>query len=146
MSYDSVATGEERDFFVYLPRGYDQQENWPVLFFLHGNGERGDAKEELDYVLIHGPLFEAWAQKRDLPFVIVSPQLPIFSMGEVSYIKGRSRDWIPERLEEGIHEYPPHYTGDDELLGAVSNADRGPGRRVVQARAESAGYPQQVGV
>ena len=53
------------------------------MLFLHGDGERGDGKGELDYVLVHGPLFEAWCQRRDLPFIIISPQLPMFGQGEV---------------------------------------------------------------
>src|ERR1035437_619869 len=86
------------------------------MLFLHGNGERGDGKAELDYVLMHGPLFEAWAQKRDLPFVIISPQLPMFDQGEVSYIKNRTRAEIPTRLPEGIHAYPSHYNEKVPLL------------------------------
>lgn len=80
--YHSTATGEERDFLLYLPAGYDadQDRRWPVLFFLHGGGERGDGKQDLDYVLVHGPLTEAWIRHRELPFVIVSPQLPVFDM------------------------------------------------------------------
>jgi predicted peptidase len=104
--YQSARTGQERDYFVYLPRGFAQSKSWPVLLFLHGNGERGDGKGELDYVLAHGPLFEAWCQKRDLPFVIISPQLPMFSMGEVDYIKNRSPAQIPRRLPEGINARP----------------------------------------
>src|SRR3954465_14898228 len=78
VTYQSARTGEPRDYFVYLPPGHAQRKDWPVMLFLHGDGERGDARGELDYVLIHGPLFEAWCQKRDLPFVIISPQLPKF--------------------------------------------------------------------
>jgi hypothetical protein len=47
-----------------------------------GNGERGDGKADLDYVLTHGPLFEAWVQRRDLPFVMIAPQLPLFDQGD----------------------------------------------------------------
>jgi predicted peptidase len=105
VSYMSEATGAERDFFVYLPAGYrsDPQKKWPVMMFLHGNGERGNAKDELDYVMVHGPLSEAWAQKRDLPFIIVVPQLPMYGMDEqTDYIRNRTRDIIPRRLEEGV--------------------------------------------
>ena len=123
VSYFSEATGAERDYFVYLPRGYEQGSSWPVLMFLHGNGERGDAKDELDYVLIHGAIYEAWVQKKDLPFVIIAPQLPIYGQGEVSYIKGRSRDWIPERLPEGAHPYPGTYDGDDVMEGRPSDGE-----------------------
>ena len=81
-------------------------EAWPVMLFLHGDGERGDARGELDYVLTHGPLFEAWCQRRDLPFVIISPQLDKFSRGEVPYIKDRDRAQIPQRLANWINPRP----------------------------------------
>ena len=64
VSYHSDITGQERDYYVYLPRGYSSKKAWPVILFLHGNGERGDAKKELPYLLKHGPLFEAWSQKK----------------------------------------------------------------------------------
>jgi predicted peptidase len=105
VSYMSEATGEERDYFVYLPAGYHSEPDrkWPVMMFLHGNGERGNAKDELDYAMVHGPLSEAWAQKRDLPFIIVVPQLPMYGMDEhTDYIRNRTRDIIPRRLEEGV--------------------------------------------
>ncbi len=127
VSYHSAKMNAERDYFVYLPRGFAQQAQWPVMLFLHGNGERGDGKGELDYVLKHGPLMEAWCQKRDLPFVIISPQMPMYDQGEVSYIKNRTRAEIPQRLAEGINPYPPHYTGKDPMQGQLSEeiaADR----------------------
>ena len=102
VSYPSKRTGKDREYFVYLPRGFQQSKSWPVMLFLHGDGERGDAKSELDYVLIHGPLNEAWIQKRDLPFVIISPQLDKFSRGELPYIKNRTPAQIPKRLANGV--------------------------------------------
>src|SRR5689334_8006862 len=90
IAYRSARTGKEREYFVYLPRGFRQKDRWPVMLFLHGDGERGDAKAELDYVLIHGPLSEAWFQKRDLPFVIIAPQLDKFSRGQIPYIRDRT--------------------------------------------------------
>jgi predicted peptidase len=106
VTYQSARTGEPRDYFVYLPPGHAHHRNWPVMLFLHGDGERGDARAELDYVLIHGPLYEAWCQKRDLPFVIVSPQLPKFGMADVDYIKNRTPAQIPRRLAHGINPRP----------------------------------------
>ena len=120
VSYPSAKMNAERDYFVYLPRGFAQQEKWPVMLFLHGNGERGDGKGELDYVLKHGPLMEAWCQQRDLPFVIISPQMPMYDQGEVSYIKNRTRAEIPQRLAQGINPYPPHYTGKEPMEGQLS--------------------------
>lgn len=51
----------ERDYFLYVPAGFytEAGREWPVMLFLHGNGERGDAKSELDYTLVHGPVREA---------------------------------------------------------------------------------------
>ena len=42
--YQSAVDGLKRQYFVYLPQGYDHKaaEKWPVLLFLHGNGERGN--------------------------------------------------------------------------------------------------------
>ena len=106
VSYKSERTGKQRDYFVYLPRGFAQSKQWPVLLFLHGDGERGDGRKELDYVLMHGPVFEAWCQRRNLPFVMISPQLPMFGRGDVPYIKDRNRSQIPERLANWINPRP----------------------------------------
>ena len=42
--YTSTATGLQREYLLYLPRGYDAEgeKRWPVILFLHGAGERGD--------------------------------------------------------------------------------------------------------
>ena len=82
LPYQSKATGEYREFLVYLPVGYgvEQTYRWPVILFLHGGGERGDGRADLDYVLLNGPLGEAWIRHRDLPFVMIGPQLPLFGM------------------------------------------------------------------
>ncbi|MCH8538541.1 MAG: prolyl oligopeptidase family serine peptidase [Alkalimonas sp.] len=71
LNYQSSIDDTRRQYFVYLPAGYQQNsaKKWPVMLFLHGNGERGNGLDELDYTLIHGPLYEAWVQKRDLPFI-----------------------------------------------------------------------------
>lgn len=67
-----LADGEEMDFLLYLPKGYEQQQKWPLVLFLHGAGERGD---DLTLVKKHGPpkLIEGG---KDFPFIVVSPQCP----------------------------------------------------------------------
>lgn len=109
--YTSTVDQLGREYFIYLPRGYESQPNkqWPVIFFLHGNGERGNGLDELDYVISHGPLYEAWIQKKDLPFIIVAPQLHMFTMGKVAYIANRTRAQIPLRLVDGVPAYPPFF-------------------------------------
>lgn len=76
--YYSETTGKIREYYLYLPKGYADapSKRWPMLLFLHGAGERGNGREDLEKVLVHGPLMEAWIQGHDLPFVIVSPQAP----------------------------------------------------------------------
>lgn len=122
VTYQSPTLGAERDFFVYLPPDYEQHDKWPVILFLHGNGERGDGKGELDYVLKHGPLFEAWCQKRDLPFIIISPQMPMQDQGEVPYIKNRTRASIPSRRPDGVDPRPFFPRSKQPLDGQLSAA------------------------
>jgi predicted peptidase len=104
LDYRSQLDLQNHQYFVYLPRGYgDQpQKNWPVLVFLHGNGERGNGRDELDYVMANGPLYEAWIQKKDLPFIIISPQLAMLGMDKLPYIAARTRAQIPQRLAVGV--------------------------------------------
>jgi pimeloyl-ACP methyl ester carboxylesterase len=119
----SAATHAERDHFLYLPKGYRKESNqlWPVLLFLHGNGERGDAKADLDYLLKNGPLYEAWIQKRDLPFIVIAPQLPMYGMDEkADYLKKRTRAEIPERLPTGVPDRPAEFATPSPMTGAVS--------------------------
>lgn len=107
--FKSFYNETERNYYVYLPKGYaeNKDKQWPILLFLHGNGERGNGLDELDYVLIHGPLYEAWIQKRDLSFIIIAPQLPMFGMDEkFSYIKNRTINSIPKRLNQGVPPRP----------------------------------------
>jgi len=111
LPYKSVVDNLERDYFLYLPNEYeeDSSKKWPVLIYLHGDGERGNGKEDLDYVLGYGPLYEAWIQKKDLPFIIIAPQNHMFGRDGADgpdYIRNRTRDGIPKRLDEGV---PPHH-------------------------------------
>jgi len=75
-----------------------------VMLFLHGNGERGNGLDELDFVMMQGPLHEAWVQKKDLPFIIISPQLHMFGWDKkgIAYIDNRLKGNIPKRLAQGV--------------------------------------------
>ncbi len=59
------------NYLLYLPVGYEDRSQWPLILFLHGAGERGD---NLSLVATHGP--PKVAQALQLPFVIVAPQCP----------------------------------------------------------------------
>lgn len=125
-TYFSKVTGSERDYFVYMPHEFSSRDEWPVLLFLHGNGERGNGKDELDFVLSQGPLYETWIQKRDLPFVIIAPQLPMYDMGEVSYIKNRKFEDIPRRMPEGTPARPGKFPSDQPMGSRMESPDRFP--------------------
>ena len=119
-SYSSTALGASRDYYVVLPAGYglDGEHRWPVLLFLHGDGERGNARDELDYLMVNGPLYEAWIQKRDLPFIIVAPQLPMYGRDKtVPYLENRNP--IPERLAEGVPPRPSEFPTPEKMTGAT---------------------------
>lgn len=125
ISYISELDGKERDFFLYVPRGYesDGSRRWPVILFLHGDGERGDGKEDLDYLLKNGPLYEAWIQKRDLPFLIVAPQLPLFGRnnpGGPPYLVNRTRSEIPRRQAIGVPPRTEDSRSAKPMTGAIA--------------------------
>lgn len=120
LPYVSVADSAQREYFVYLPKGYgDDARKWPVMLFLHGNGERGNGLDELDYVMKHGPLYEAWVQQRDLPFLIIAPQLHMFGMDSVAaYIRNRTRAEIPVRLMDSIPPRPQRFPTPYPMTGS----------------------------
>lgn len=73
--YHAVVTRTNQlDYLLYLPRnfGADPSQQWPLVLFLHGAGERGN---DLQKVAVHGPPKLAQAG-REFPFILVSPQCP----------------------------------------------------------------------
>ena len=63
-------------YLQYLPAGYDNAEQeWPLMLFLHGVGERGT---DLDLLKLHG-IPKVIEDGADFPFIVVSPQCPIDS-------------------------------------------------------------------
>jgi predicted peptidase len=103
-AYTSAATQTtetDREYLVYLPQGYDSEKGklWPVMLFLHGGGERGNGKSDLEKTLAHGPIMEAWVKGRDLPFIIIGPQL---------YTMPRDPNTAPRpERPSGARELPP---------------------------------------
>lgn len=125
LNYQSHIDQKTRQYFVYLPRGYADapSQKWPLLLFLHGNGERGNGLDELDFTLVHGPLYEAWIQKRDLPFVMIVPQLHMFEMGTLPYIANRQTSDIPRRLVNGVPPRPSMFGSAAPIQPAARQVD-----------------------
>jgi len=72
------------NYLLSLPDGYEKQDAWPLLIFLHGSGERGD---DLERVKVHGPpkLIDAGEK---FPFIVVSPQCPKNQHWQASVLDG----------------------------------------------------------
>lgn len=72
VAFDVLGRSAPVHTWLQLPAGYAQSSQaWPLVFFLHGSGERGS---ELDKVKVHGPPKHA-AAGRAYPFILCSPQL-----------------------------------------------------------------------
>lgn len=93
---DSVAI----DYLLYLPQDYESQEQWPLVLFLHGAGERGN---DLKLVQKHGPpkLIEAGKQ---FPFILVSPQCP------------KDERWEPAELTALLDEVVKTHNVDEDRI------------------------------
>jgi predicted peptidase len=64
-------------FVEYLPEGYRPDgPPFPLLVMLHGIDERGEGRASLGRVRIHGPNKEVDLRRRELPFVLLTPQSP----------------------------------------------------------------------
>lgn len=66
---------EKKDFNglrykVAYPNGFNANKKYPVLFFMHGAGERGD---DLDVLDVHGVFYEI-KDGREFEFICVAPQ------------------------------------------------------------------------
>jgi predicted peptidase len=62
------------DYLLFLPADYETNsgKHWPLIFFLHGAGERGS---DVWMVAKHGPP-KVDTQMTNFPFIVVSPQCP----------------------------------------------------------------------
>lgn len=61
------------NYVKYLPKNYDETEKYPLVFFLHGAGERGD---DLDVASRHGFMKHVREDGTEYPFVFIAPQCP----------------------------------------------------------------------
>ena len=91
------------DYLLYLPKGYDKQDSWPLVLFLHGAGERGN---DLELVKKHGPP-KLISQGKELPFIVVSPQCP------------KDRWWEPIELLALLDEISGKYKVDADRISVT---------------------------
>lgn len=70
----SGSTSAPFGYYEYLPTDYSgSSKEFPLLIFLHGAGERGDGKGQLDRAVKFGPGREI-NNGKDFSFVVLSPQ------------------------------------------------------------------------
>jgi predicted peptidase len=69
-----VGSRVKLNYLLFLPEGYQKRgkERYPLIFFLHGIGERGSDPWK---VKVHGPPKVA-EKMSNFPFIVVSPQCP----------------------------------------------------------------------
>lgn len=60
------------NYLLYLPENHEERDDWPLIVFLHGSGERGD---DIALVRRHG-LPRLIEEGLKLPAVVLSPQCP----------------------------------------------------------------------
>ena len=70
---DSALQTYGEGYLLYLPEGYEANpdQSWPLIFFLHGYGDRGDNL----FLLAKASPFMMIREKGPLPFIIVAPLL-----------------------------------------------------------------------
>ncbi len=73
----TYGNGSQQAWF-YKPPGYDSRTNWPVVIFLHGQGESGTDINAVD----NTGLAEQLAVGMDLPAVVICPQLQTGGAGQ----------------------------------------------------------------
>lgn len=80
----SYSLKRSMEYYLSLPLQYEETEDdWPIIMFLHGAGERGDS---LEFVKKHG-IPKIVSEMEDFPFVTLSPLCP-------------EEDWWLNRLED----------------------------------------------
>lgn len=62
-------------YYVFLPKDYEAGKKYPMIVFLHGAGERGNGRDELEKVFKHG-LPKYAKEGMDIPALLVCPQCP----------------------------------------------------------------------
>ncbi|MFT4739258.1 MAG: gliding motility-associated-like protein [Marivirga sp.] len=78
-------------YYEYLPSDYNANtDKYPIMFFFHGLGERGNVEADLPKVAKNGPPLHV-KNGTDFPFILISPQL-----------KTSQGNWPPNYMDEVV--------------------------------------------
>jgi predicted esterase len=85
-------------FLLYLPDGYGENptRSWPLIFFLHGSGDRGDNV----FLLVKASPLMMILEAGPLPFLIVAPLL-----GNSGYYASFPEAYLDGVLEQALADY-----------------------------------------
>ena len=72
----AVDDGKRLPHLIFVPSGSPPPGGWPLLVFLHGQGESSGASE-LARVALQGPPQQAGRHPEHIPFAVLSPQKPL---------------------------------------------------------------------
>ena len=77
MEKSNIFNGNNGDFeigyYVYLPKNFKKEDKYPMIVFLHGAGERGNGKEDLELVKINA-LCKYASEGKEYPAILLCPQ------------------------------------------------------------------------
>jgi len=112
IAMETEANGEERPAMLYVPRDYDDSQEWPLIVFLHGAGERGSDGVRQSGVGI-GPAIMKDPQR--FPCLVFMPQCP---KGEWwGPVPGRGGDKKSfAHITDGIEQILKYYNIDEDRV------------------------------
>lgn len=86
-----ISGNDTLPYRILLPEGYNPAKKYPLVFFLHGAGERGNDNEKQ---LTHGAaLFLQQEARKNYPAIVVFPQCPRNSFwSNVSFKRGENNE------------------------------------------------------
>ncbi|NJM26593.1 MAG: hypothetical protein HC859_15095, partial [Bacteroidia bacterium] len=118
-----TSTTNSIGYWEYLPPGYNSNtDKYPIVFFMHGIGERGDGTTQIGKVTANGPPKFA-KNGYQFPFILISPQL-----------KSSYGTWPAWYIDEVV-EYCKTYLRIDESRIYITGLSLGGGGAWVYAQA-----------
>jgi predicted peptidase len=100
--YQKLYFIKEKDTLPYrllLPENYDATKKYPLIFFLHGSGERGNDNEAQ---LVHGgKLFLKDSLRKNYPAIVIFPQCPANSFWSNVDIKKNKKEESDLKFQTG---------------------------------------------
>jgi predicted peptidase len=123
---------------ILFPENFNPAEKYPILFFLHGSGERGNDNEKQ---LVHGgDLFLKEEVRKNFPAIIVFPQCPAtdfwanaqFNVDDkgvrkISFVEGGKPTKVMHALLGMVKDFlkKPYIKKDQVYIGGLSMGGMG---------------------